>query len=143
MANSQKTAPLKDFIKQTMGDIANALHEFQKENEDMGFSAFPALSGDSSQSGAMGLLKAKTEIAMPGTPAGEKPMATIMPIKFDIAVETSQRTEKQAGLTAATSVAIQVVSASIGGRFAFLKDNQSKEANKISFTVPLKLPLKP
>lgn len=116
---------LKEFMKQTLTEISDAIQEFSLENSDSGASANPPI--------AQKAFKGRTDIIEGQYLSDKKRPETIIPVTFDVAVTAIDDASAKAG------AGIHVVS--------FFKAEGSVEtgttktsANRVQYTIPLRLP---
>lgn len=116
---------LKDFVKETLTEVVDALTEFTEERKETGASANPPISNQG--------FKGRTDI-IEGQYISEKSRyETIVPVTFDVAITAidDATTKGRAGL--------QVVSI-FKADGSIEHASTTTNANRVQFTVPLRLP---
>lgn len=114
---------LKDFIEQTLSQIAEGVNSFEESHKDTGITARPTIS---TKGDLAGKSTSNAGLIYLGMDAGYASL-----INFDVLV-TEEDTEK-----AKAGVGLKVMFAKAGGDLEANKGNSS--ANRIQFTLPLKL----
>ncbi|WP_147251910.1 hypothetical protein [Thalassospira profundimaris] len=116
---------LKDFVKDTLTEIVDALSEFSAERGDTGASANPPLP-DGKDFPAAGILIGEYH-------SDTNRYDVIMPVAFDVAVTASDNASTKAG------GGIKVVSL-FKADGSIESGTNATSANRVQFTVPLRLP---
>lgn len=116
---------LKDFVKESLSQVTEAILEFDNEYRDKGASANPVL--DSHQYGKEGLLA--------GPRRDERDRNdTITMIDFDVAVTAGDKE------TAGGKVGINVIQAVFSAEAKAETENQNLNASRVRLRLPLRLP---
>lgn len=115
---------LKDFIKDTLGQLTEAIVEFDEAYQETGASANPVLDTDMYKGDVMA-----------GQHKDEKDRRdTIIPIDFDIAV-TAGDAETKGG-----AAGIRVLQAVISAEGKLERQTENTSVSRVHFKVPLRLP---
>lgn len=116
---------LKDFVKETLTQITDAIVEFSDERRETGANANPPLSNSFAQSDAFSI--------GPKFDQDKQRFETVMPVHFDVAV-TAQDTTAEGG-----KAGIQVLSF-LKAEGGLEKETVSSSVSRVAFKVPLGLP---
>lgn len=114
---------LKDFVAQTLAEIVDALTEFADDKASTGASPNPAIRN----------LEGRTDLIVGELDSQNHRADLIMPVTFDVAVSAEDTEGK------AASAGIKVFSI-FNADGTLHSEATARVANRVQFTVPLKLP---